>query len=162
MSKTKGIYEKEKGKGFYGDFRPYGGKLEALIPTGERRATTDYGIAQILKGRRIEELKKSPKPTREQEAMLGAFAEYHLKQKKDNNEATDWTLGGVELSLERAVKFFGASKTTLGNPPERCNGLGGVASQDLQRATRQPDTERWSNSSLLERTRLYVRARDHG
>lgn len=33
-----------------------------------------------------------------------------MKQKKDNNEATDWTLGGVERSLERAVEFFGASK----------------------------------------------------
>ena len=112
MSKSKGvtIYEKEKGKGYYGDFRRLGGKLEALIAKGERRATTDRDEAEILKGQRIEELKKSPKSTHEQEATLGAFAEYHLKQKKDNNEATDWTLGGVERSLEHAVEFFGASK----------------------------------------------------
>lgn len=112
MSKSKGvtIYEKEKGKGYYGDFRRLGGKLEALIAKGERRATTDRDTAEILKGERIAALKSNPKPTREQEATLGAFAEYHLKQKKDNNEATDWTLGGVELSLERAVEYFGASK----------------------------------------------------
>jgi hypothetical protein len=43
MRKRKGvtIYEKQKGKGFYADFRRLGGKLEALIAKGEQRATTD-------------------------------------------------------------------------------------------------------------------------
>lgn len=68
MSKSKGvtIYEKEKGKGWYGDFRRLGGKLEALIPKGERRATIDRDTAEILKGERIAALKSNPKLTRGQ------------------------------------------------------------------------------------------------
>ena len=101
------IYEKEKGKGWYADFRRLGGKLEALKPKGERRATTDFDTAQILVGERIEELKSSPKPTRSQETTLGTFAAYHLRQKKDNKEAGDLTLSGIQRSLERACEFFG-------------------------------------------------------
>jgi hypothetical protein len=44
------------------------------------------------------------------EATLGAFAEYYLKQKRDSKKVTDWTLGGVQRSLERAVEFFGVAK----------------------------------------------------
>jgi hypothetical protein len=105
------IYEKEKGKGYYGDFRKLGGKLEALIPKGERRAATDPLTADVLKGERIKELENARRQglvstARSQETTLGAFAAYHLKQKKDNNEATEWTLGGVQRSLERAIEFF--------------------------------------------------------
>ncbi len=108
------IYERGGGR-LYGDFRPYGGKLEALIEKGEQRATTDYARAQMLVGERLRELEIARRQVivstgRSQETTLGAFAEYHLKQKRDNNEATDWTLGGVQRSLERAVEFFGASK----------------------------------------------------
>jgi hypothetical protein len=54
MSKRKGvtIYEKEKGKGYYADFRSRGGRLEALIAKGERRATTDPDIAAAERPRR--------------------------------------------------------------------------------------------------------------
>jgi hypothetical protein len=37
------IYEKVKGKGWYGDFRPVGGKLQALIVTGEKIASNHRG-----------------------------------------------------------------------------------------------------------------------
>jgi hypothetical protein len=86
MRRRKGvtIYEKEKGKGYYGDFRRLGGKLEALIPKGERRATTDRDTADVLKGERITELENERRQGivstgRSQETTLGAFAEYHLK-----------------------------------------------------------------------------------
>jgi len=82
------IYEKQKGKGWYGDFRRLGGKLEALIPKGEKRATPDRDIAQVVAGEHIATLKSGSKPTREQEAMVGPFAKHHLEQKQIHSEAS--------------------------------------------------------------------------
>ena len=91
MSKPKEVTIYKRGSGQrYGDFRPYGGKLEALIEKekGETRATTDYARAQILVGERLKELETTRRQGivstgRSQETPLGAFAAYHLKQKKD-------------------------------------------------------------------------------
>ena len=114
MSKPKEVTIYKRGSGqLYGDFRPYGGKLEALIEKekGETRATTDYARAQILVGERLKELETTRRQGivstgRSQETTLGAFAAYRLKQKKDNNEATDWTLGGVEPSMSVSCRIM--------------------------------------------------------
>ena len=49
------IYKRGGGR-LYGDFRPCGGDLKALKPTGETRATTDYGIAQVVVGEHLKKL----------------------------------------------------------------------------------------------------------
>ena len=41
---------------WYGDFRDLGGKLEALIPHGEKRATTDAAVANDLATKRVKAL----------------------------------------------------------------------------------------------------------
>ena len=103
-----------KGGRYYADFRDLGGKLEALKPTGERLATTDSDIATALVSERVKELESIRRGIailgRGREQALGSYAQHHLERKKMLNEATDWTLGGVQRQLERAVEFFGTSR----------------------------------------------------
>lgn len=103
-----------KGGRYYGDFRDLGGKLEALKPNTQRLATTDSDIATALVAERVKELESIRRGIaiigRGREEALGRYAQHHLERKKALAEATDWTLGGVQRQLERAVEFFGASK----------------------------------------------------
>ena len=99
---------------YYGDFRDLGGKLEALIPQGEKRATQDHDIAADLANARVKVLEAKRRGIGligigEVEG-LGKYAQHHLERKKQLAEATDWTLNGVELQLERACEFFGIDK----------------------------------------------------
>lgn len=102
------IYRKD-GR-YYGDFRRLGGKCEALKPPGEARATTDEDVARVLYADRVKELEGIRRGEqilgRGHVATLASYAAHHLKQKRIHNEATDWTLGGVQRSLERAIAFF--------------------------------------------------------
>jgi len=99
---------------YYGDFRDLGGKLEALIPNGEKRATRDADIAADLANARVKVLEARRRGIGligiGEVDGLGKFAEYHLERKHQLGEATDWSLGGVQLALERACAFFGVDK----------------------------------------------------
>lgn len=48
------------GRGWYADLRSLGGKREAMIPEGERHATTDWDTAYGIMKARAEELKRAP------------------------------------------------------------------------------------------------------
>jgi integrase len=101
----------------YADFRDYGdagGRLEPLVPPGEKRATTDPDVAQVLLARRLEQLEErrrstvlGPAPVR---VMLRTFAREHLIAKKRAGATTDRWLGTAQRHLERAVAFFGAER----------------------------------------------------
>lgn len=103
-----------KSNRWYGDFRDLGGKLEALKPSGEKRATTDHDVAVDIANARVKVLESIKRGIAlvgiGQVDGLGRFAEYHLQRKKTLGECTDWTLGGVQRQLERACEFFGVDK----------------------------------------------------
>jgi len=70
---------------YYGDFRDLGGKLEALIPRSEKRATQDADIAADLATARVKVLEARRRGIGligigEVEG-LGKFAQYHLERK---------------------------------------------------------------------------------
>src|SRR5438309_9010858 len=94
---------------YYGDFRDLGGKLEALKPPGQKRATTDGDIATDLANARVKVLEARRRGIGligiGEVDGLGKFAEYHLQRKQQLGEATAWTLTGVQLALERACEF---------------------------------------------------------
>ena len=71
---------------YYGDFRDLGGKLEALIPQGEKRATQDHDIANDLATKRVKVLEAKRRGIGligiGEVDGLGKYAEYHLRRKK--------------------------------------------------------------------------------
>jgi len=97
---------------YYGDFRDLGGRLEALKPQGQKRATTDPDVAAVLVADRVKQLESIRRGIAlvgiGETALLGAYAQHHLEAKKVLAECTDWTLGMVQRQLERAVAYFGA------------------------------------------------------
>jgi integrase len=97
---------------WYGDFRDLGGKQEALIPNGEKRATSDQDVAADLATKRVKVLEAKRRGIGligiGEVDGLGKYAAYHLQRKQQLGEATDWSLTGVQLALERACEFFGA------------------------------------------------------
>lgn len=117
-----------KGVRWYGDFRDLGGKLEALIDRehGERLATTDPDVADKLVTQRVKDLEKIKRGIgligRGREEALGPFAQHHLERKRKDGEATDWTLGGVQRCLERAVEFFGTGRPLTAITVDDMNG----------------------------------------
>jgi integrase len=105
----------------YGDFRDLadvGGKLEPLIPPGERYATTDPDVAMRLALRRLEELEAGRKRRlitgRADVATLAAYSRDYLIAKKKSGQATDAWLDACQEFLERAVAFFGADRPLEG------------------------------------------------
>lgn len=100
---------------YYGDFRDIGGKCEALKPPGERFAATDADVAMVLAGERVKQLESLRRGNqilgRNDVPTLGVFAQHHLEMKVKLREATDWTLGGVERCLNRAIEYFGSNRS---------------------------------------------------
>jgi integrase len=97
------------------DYSDVGGKLEPLVPAGERFATIDPDVATQLAAERLQELETARRRRafhggRAVETQLGAFAQLHLVAKKKGGKVTDEWLELVELALERAVAFFGAER----------------------------------------------------
>ncbi len=96
---------------YYGDFRDYadvGGKREALIPEGERYATTDSDTADQILGARLDELKALRKGLTSQPASnprLKDYAKRHLDIKSQYRRAS--TCERDELSLRNIVGYFG-------------------------------------------------------
>ncbi len=98
----------------YGDFRDFadvGGKREALVPDGARRATTDKETALVLIARRVEELQslrrqklvnKGYEPVK-----LKRYAADHLDEKAKAGKVTERWLQQSEHHLARASAFFG-------------------------------------------------------
>jgi len=110
------IYTREQGgaRRYYADFRDYadvGGRQEALIAPGMKRATHDAGEAEVIAAQRLQQLQELrlrglhglPPPT-----GLAAYAADHLTKKAQAGEATDQAIAASQLHLERAVACFGA------------------------------------------------------
>jgi len=111
--KRKWLYRKNDR--WYGDFRPYadvGGALEALIPTGERYATPDLGIAKGLAKERLAELRRLRRAGHGGRDVdlrrLGPFVDYHLACEAQRKDADPVGLAQVAQRLEVAIGYFGA------------------------------------------------------
>jgi len=132
------IYWRERGGGArraYADLRDYadvGGGREALVPSGEKLATTDATTAQVLLARRLEQLDAARRGRtlhgETRHATLADFASAHLVAKAESQKFTEHWLEVTEKCLDRAVEVFGAetpcSETGagIGAPPvESCN-----------------------------------------
>lgn len=97
------------------DFGDVGGKLEPLVPAGERFATTDPDVATQLAAELLQELETARRRRafhggRAIETQLGAFAQLHLIAKKKAGKVTDEWLALAELSLNRAIAYFGSER----------------------------------------------------
>jgi len=101
----------------YGDFRDYanvGGGQEALIPQGQKRATSDPDIAQTLVAARLKELDELRRGRalhgERRRATLQDFASEHLVGKKKAGRVTDAWLATREQQLASAIEFLGAGR----------------------------------------------------
>ena len=96
------------------DYRDVGGGQEALRAAGERQATTDPDVAQVLAARRLRELDELRRNRalhgRLPGATLGPFAATHLLKKAKAGKVTDSWLEMAEVFLRRAVEFFGSDR----------------------------------------------------
>lgn len=109
------IYTRNQGgvTRYYADFRDFadvGGRQEALIPQGERRATDDPDIAAALVSARLKEL-QAKRQNRTilgvtKEATFGSYCAYHLIEKKKSRASTDDWLAHQEKFLNLAIRFF--------------------------------------------------------
>lgn len=91
-----------------------GGKQEALIPPGEKRATTDQATAVVLMGERVKALEEARKGRTlaglARVATLKAYGEYHLAQKVAAGKVEADRTGKLEVFLGRAADYFGAGR----------------------------------------------------
>jgi len=112
------LYTRKRGGDarYYSDFRDFtevGGKQEALVPEGGRRATSTLAEARDLATARLQQLEalRALRPTGSAERRtLGAFAAHHLKQKAAAGRATVQWLGAAQEHLETARDFFGDAR----------------------------------------------------
>ncbi len=99
---------------FWGDFRALGGRREPLVPPGERLATTDRDLAEVLAAERIKQLAQTSRNRLllgiEAPADLGDYASRHLVLKAQSGKVTRSHVAGMEMRLQRAVDFFGADR----------------------------------------------------
>lgn len=130
----------------YGDFRDFsdvGGGIEALVPEGGTRATSDPELAEKLASDRADELREKrlrgahgvPDKVR-----LGPYASHYLEAKAEAGKVRDRWLQCVERHLEIAVEFFGENtellqigvsdlQTYLSHLRDLPNGQGGTYSE---------------------------------
>lgn len=110
------VYWRDRGgeQRAYGDFRDLGGGREALVPKGEKRATTDTDIAAQLAADRVAELERRKRSKAilglEGREPLAAFAEYHLTEKAKDPDLAHRTIVTAERHMRAAVEFFGADR----------------------------------------------------
>ncbi len=113
------IYWRERGgtRRAYADLRDYadvGGGREALVPSGEKLATTDATTAQVLLARRLEQLDAARRGRtlhgETRHATLVDFASVHLVAKAESQKFTEHWLEVTEKCLHRAAEFFGADR----------------------------------------------------
>ncbi len=103
-----------RGDRYWGDFRALGGRREPLVPPGERVATTDRDLAEVLAAERIKQLAQASRNRVllgiEAPAHLGEYASHHLVLKAQSGKVTRSHVGELETRLQRAVEFFGADR----------------------------------------------------
>jgi integrase len=114
------IYWRERGGGIlraYADLREYadvGGRREPLVARGEKLATSDAATAQVLLGRRIEQLDGMRRGRalhgETRQVTLADFAAAHLVAKAESQKFTEHWLEVTEKCLDRAVEFFDADR----------------------------------------------------
>jgi integrase len=105
-----GIYAREQG-GLVRYYARIGGQRMALIPPGEKRATTDPKIAQALYAQLVTEYQKQQLRGIHDIAEPCGLAEYareHLIKKRQAGEVTTQSMKANQRHLERAVACFGA------------------------------------------------------
>jgi integrase len=101
----------------YGDFRDYrdaGGRMEALVPIGQTRATTDQDVAQVLLARRLQQLEELRRGRgihgELRIAALATFTREHLVAKTRAGLTSTLHLESCQLALTRAAEFFGGDR----------------------------------------------------
>jgi hypothetical protein len=113
------LYTRTQGgqKRFYADLRDYsdvGGRREALIAPDEKLATDDQNVAEVLLGRRIEELDAKRRGRAihgiVKQATLSEFALEHLIATKRAGAVTDEWIAAAQLYLQRALDYFGTDR----------------------------------------------------
>jgi len=110
------LYRKPGRPQWYAYLKDLGGGQEAMIPEGEKFATTDRDVATAVLAARIEELKAEAegKPAaakdKGQGATLAEYAAHHLERKARTGKVTEGWLAGAEMRLRRACEFFGAQR----------------------------------------------------
>src|SRR5262245_54019332 len=95
------------------DFADVGGRQEPLVVEGERLATKDPDVANLLAASRLKEL-DGLRRTRAMHGRIGTplaqyVADHLVKKAKAGKVTRDW-LDMAHLFLERAVHFFGADR----------------------------------------------------
>jgi integrase len=107
---SSGIYTREQG----GALRYYariGGQRLALVPPGEKRATTDPDVAQALYAQLVtESQKRQLRGIHEiaEPCALATYAREHLIKKRQAGEVTTQSMKANQRHLERAVACLGA------------------------------------------------------
>lgn len=109
------IYWREQGgeRRAYADFRDVGGKREALIADGERRATTDPEVAEKIAADRLTALKQAKQDRafgKRPVTPLGRFVAHHLIQKAKSGKYSETWLADTERMLTIAIEHFGAER----------------------------------------------------
>ena len=112
-NKKRRLYRKD-GR-FYLDARDYadvGGRQEALIPPGERHATTDRTRARRLARARLADLRAARRRPATEPGVdltrLGDFVDHHLEREALETTRSKASLSILEHQLEVAVDHFGA------------------------------------------------------
>lgn len=95
------------------DFADVGGRLEALIPPGSKRATDDPEIAEQLAAERLIALQRMRKSSvilgTAKRATLGEYIRHHLIEKKKSRLWTDEWIAKTEKRLGDAMLYFEAA-----------------------------------------------------
>ncbi len=95
-------FRKDRG-GWYADLRDKGGKQEAMIPAGSRRATTDRDEANRLLVLRLKALERGNASAHD--PHLAEYAKRHLALKANSRRAS--TIERDELCLRHILASFG-------------------------------------------------------
>lgn len=104
--RTRRLYRK-RGR-FYADFRDFsdvGGSQEAMVPDGERCATKDARVAEVLMARRLVELHELRTGRRLDGPLLQEYLEHHLDVKSGYRAAS--TIARDRQSFDNLLAYFG-------------------------------------------------------
>jgi integrase len=139
-NETPAIYWRNQGgkRRAYADLRYLGGTREALIPPGERRATSDPEIAQKLLHLRVRELEEQNKKNIlraiDPDPDFAEFAIHHLEEMESSREGGSGWLLNTEKNLVRAVEYFMCyqhATTRNPKPQPRWRSLSTIGVQDV-------------------------------
>src|SRR5688572_9503052 len=96
------------------DYRDVGGGQEALRADGESQATTDPDVAQLLAGRRLQELDALRRGRalhgEGKVTTLGTIAALHLIAKAESGRFTTEWLEATEAYLRRVLEILGTER----------------------------------------------------